>query len=62
MKINNVPVYAKEKKYIVYREVNDENWFYGAFNDINKAAMSAGAINGRLAENDDRIEYCEPFE
>ena len=59
MKINNIPDYAKEKKYIVYREVNDENWFYGAFNDLCKAAMSAGAVNGRLVENDEKIECGE---
>jgi uncharacterized protein YutD len=36
-KINNLPEYANEYKYIVARWCDDELWFYGAWNDEEKA-------------------------
>lgn len=48
MFINNLPDYALAYKYIVYREVNCESWFYGAFNDAAKAAVSAAEIGGKF--------------
>jgi hypothetical protein len=35
MKINNVPDSAKEYKYWVVSEDNDDLWFYGAYEDNN---------------------------
>jgi hypothetical protein len=37
MKINNVPDYAYDYKYIVARWVEEEWWFYEAYNDEEKA-------------------------
>lgn len=37
MKVQNVPVYATKYEYIVARRVNGEFWFWGAWNDRNKA-------------------------
>lgn len=50
MIINRMPLYAAEYKYIVYREVNGQNWFYGAYNDVNKAAQVATEISGFVVE------------
>ena len=37
MRINNMPDWAKRKKYIVFRMVDGEAWFYDAWNDYMKA-------------------------
>lgn len=50
MIINRMPSYAVEYKYIVYREVNGQNWFYGAYNDVTKAAGVAAEIRGYVVE------------
>lgn len=50
MKINRVPQYAADYKYIVYRVVDGQNWFYGAYNDVNKAAQVAAEIRGFVGE------------
>ena len=36
-KINNLPTYAKNYKYIVARLIDGDWWFYGAYNDGFKA-------------------------
>ena len=46
MKINNLPEYAKDCKYIVVRLVDNEVWFWGAYEDLAKAYQSASEING----------------
>lgn len=53
MIINRMPSYAVEYKYIVYREVNGQNWFYGAYNDVTKATSVAAEIRGYVAERGD---------
>lgn len=45
-KIENLPEYALEYKYIVCRIVDGKHWFYGAYNDVLKAANAAQAICG----------------
>ena len=47
--IKNMPTYAANYKYIVYRTIDNENWFYGAYNDYNKAIEVAIAIDGNIA-------------
>lgn len=37
MTVQNVPEYAKNYEYIVARHVDGEYWFWGAWNDRNKA-------------------------
>lgn len=49
MKINNLPDYATEYKFIVYRVVDGEKWFYGAYNDYGRAMYVAGTIGGKVA-------------
>lgn len=46
MKIMNIPEYAAEHNWIVARPVDDEVWFYGAYNDENRARSVAEEING----------------
>ena len=46
--INNLPTYANEYKYIVVRRVDEELWFWGAWNDRNKANEVALEISGEV--------------
>lgn len=52
MTINNLPAYANNYKYIVVREVDGELWFWGAWNDANKANEAALAIDGEVVTNE----------
>lgn len=56
MKINNLPEYAKDCKYIVVRLVDNEVWFWGAYEDLEKAYQSASEINGIVV-----LKGKEPF-
>ena len=47
-KINNLPKYAEDKKYIVAREIEGELWFWGAYDDLDKAVNAATEIRGQL--------------
>jgi hypothetical protein len=48
VKINNLPDTAKNRKYIVFRYVDDEAWFYDAWDDHTKALAQAVEINGQF--------------
>ena len=48
MKINNMPAYARSKKFIVVRFVDGEAWFYDAWNDVEGAIKQAAEINGNV--------------
>lgn len=50
--INNVPDYASEYKYIVARRVGEELWFWGAWNDYERANEVALEIGGEVIKND----------
>lgn len=50
MKINNMPEQAKEKKVMVVRIVNGEAWFYGAWDDMAKAAKAAAEVGGMVIQ------------
>lgn len=52
MKINNVPKYANDYRFFVVREVDDEYWFYGAYDDRNRANNVAMQVDGIVIEND----------
>lgn len=45
-KINNLPKDVKETAYIVCSMVNDELWFYGAYNNKEKAEEVAEMYDG----------------
>lgn len=49
--INNLPTYANEYKYIVAYRVDGELWFWGAWNDCNKANEVALEIGGEVVTN-----------
>lgn len=47
--IHNIPEYAYEQEYIVYRsDDNGDNWFYGAYNGFGRAAEVAAEIRGEF--------------
>lgn len=48
--IKNVPQYAHEYRFIVYRIVNGECWFWGAWNDAGKAVSAAKDIGGEVMD------------
>lgn len=50
MKINNLPNYANEYHLIVCNVVDNELWFYGAWNDREKAYSVAKEIDGIVVE------------
>lgn len=52
-KINKLPEYAREYKYVVARESDDEMWwFYAAYDDIHTAQAIAKRIGGEVFETD----------
>lgn len=52
MKINNIPRYSIDYKFFVVREIDDEYWFYGAYDNRNRANDVAMQIDGIVIEND----------
>lgn len=56
LNVNNVPKYAKSRRFWVIREVGEEHWFYGAFDDVTRAFKSAKEVeNALLIENTELI-------
>lgn len=48
MTINNLPEYARRYNYIVVKKVDNELWFYGAWNSANDADNAAEEIGGMV--------------
>jgi len=46
IKVNNTPAYAVNYEWIVAREIANEFWFYGAYNESERASQVANEING----------------
>ena len=46
LNVNNLPEYAKDYSWLVCNVVDDELWFWGAFNDHDKAFKVATDIGG----------------
>ena len=51
-KVNDVPDYAKDSNYWVVRECDGEYWFWGAWNDRERADHIARVIGGIVVENE----------
>lgn len=51
--IKNVPAYADNYPYIVARECDGSDWFYGAYNNADKAESVAHEIHGFVVFNPD---------
>ena len=51
VEIHNVKDYAVDHEIVVYRKVDGENYFWGAFDDLVEAGQAAGEIQG----------YCAPI-
>ena len=52
--IYNIPDYAKENKYIVFRLLDGDGFFYGAYDDLDRASHIANTIDGYIVET---VEY-----
>ncbi len=50
LKINNLPDYAGLYDYVVYRSVNGEAWFLGAYNSVAEAQKAAEEVHGYIEE------------
>ena len=48
MKVNNLPADAHDHKYLTFRYVNDEAWFYGAWDTYDQAFKQAREIRGYI--------------
>ena len=46
VKVNNLPEYAKNYNWLVCRVVDGALWFWGAFNDHDKAFETAMDVGG----------------
>ena len=46
--IKNLPAYANDYRYIVVRRVDGDLWFYGAWNELNRAIEVAIEIRGEV--------------
>ena len=51
VKINTEPKYANDYEFIVARKVDDEYWFWGAYEDGFRAEQAALEINGVIFHN-----------
>lgn len=49
--LTNIPEYATKYEFIVVRNVEGENWFYGAYTDGFKATKIACEIGGVVIHN-----------
>lgn len=48
IKINNVSDYAWDYKYIVARKCDGEYWFWGAYNEFDRALYAAEEEGGQI--------------
>lgn len=55
LNVNNVPKYAKSRRFWVIREVGEEHWFYGAFDDVTRAFKSAKEVENAFAYRKYRV-------
>lgn len=49
--VNNLPAYAFAHHWIVARDIENELWFYGAYDDREKADKVAESVSGIVVEN-----------
>ena len=50
IQIANVPEYAYQYRYITYRLIDGEAWFWGAYEDSNEALDAAREIGGYVLD------------
>lgn len=55
LKVNNLPVGYRDRKYIVFRMVDGAAWFYDCWDDIEKALQQAIEIGGQFVPSS-RVE------
>lgn len=52
-KVNNVPEYAAQYRYIVARLVDGDLWFWGAYGTMERATEAAESIDGLIVINEE---------
>lgn len=52
-RINNLPLTAYDYKFIIFRVVDGEAWYYGADNDPVRAARVAAQVRGSWCATED---------
>ena len=52
VKVNNMPEYAAENKYIVCTVCNNELWFWGGYDDFEIALKAAREVFGVIVTNE----------
>ncbi len=55
-RIHNIPLHAYDYKFIIFRIVDGDLWYWGADNDPNKAANIAALIGGGCCFTDSVID------
>ena len=50
--VENVGLYAKDKEFIVYRTVKGVHYFWGAWDELDKALDAAADIGGYIVTNE----------
>ena len=53
VKVNNVPEYAAQYRYIVARLVDGDLWFWGAYGTMERATEAAESIDGLIVINEE---------
>ena len=54
-KIENLPEYAYQYRFIVYRGTDGQQWFWGAYSDAGKACEVAKTVDGYVFDRG--VEY-----
>ena len=54
-KIENLPEYAYQYRFIVYRDADGQKWFWGAYSDAGKACEVAKTVDGYVFDRG--VEY-----
>ena len=49
-KIETLPKYAYQYRYIVYRDADGQSWFWGAYSDAGEACEVAKYIDGYVLD------------
>ena len=53
--IHNMPLHAYDYKFIIFRTVDGDAWYWGADNDLDRAARIAAEIGGSWCYTEDAM-------
>lgn len=58
-KIENLPEYAYQYRFIVYRDADGQHWFWGAYSDSRKACEVTKTVDGYVFDRGEEYERSE---